>query len=302
MVIIMRLNTEFYASTKLRDWYPVVKENFEIIQAKTNELEGKVNNAMTKRDVNVYFNQVLESTGTNINAVEELAQAIENADQSIAEALRDLSGGRLRAVTVAAADCAGTSIDAELGEENEIVFFGASVDGSPTEGAVTVLRTPAADYLFSSDTIYVRTSNGTWKDIHSEIRSELNIVKSELRERPRCLFGVYVGDGAESRVINLGFTPDAVEIYFEDGTQVFDTYATAQHYGGLAIKQYPCRCSFMNNQVIFEVCEGGFKVYSWTDSLSGNPDHDSRVNENGKKYYFKAYKSDKDILVIETEG
>ena len=110
----MRLNTEFYASTKLKDWYPVVKENFEIIQAKTNEIEGKVNNAMTKRDVNVYFNQVLESTGTNINAVEELAKAIENADQSIAEALRDLSGGRLRAVTVAAADCAGTSLDAEL--------------------------------------------------------------------------------------------------------------------------------------------------------------------------------------------
>ena len=295
----MRLNTEFYASTKLKDWYPVVKENFEIIQAKTNEIEGKVNNAMTKRDVNVYFNQVLESTGTNINAVEELAKAIENADQSIAEALRDLSGGRLRAVTVAAADCAGTSIDAELGEENEIVFFGASVEGSPAEGAVTVLRTPAADYLFSSDTIYVRTSNGTWKDIHAEIRSELNIVKSELQECTRCQFGVYVGDGAESRVINLGFTPDAVEIYRENGVQN-DTY-NYNYYGGFAIKQYPCRCQPANNQVIFEVCEGGFKVYNWTYKLVAGYRY-SNVNISGSKYYFKAYKSNKDVLVIETEG
>ena len=280
----MRLNTEFYASTKLRDWYPVVKENFEIIQAKTNELEGKVNNAMTKRDVNVYFNQVLESTGTNINAVEELAQAIENADQSIAEALRDLSGGRLRAVTVAAADCAGTSIEAELGEENEIVFFGASVDGSPTEGAVTVLRTPAADYLFSSDTIYVRTSNGTWKDIHSEIRSELNIVKSELQERPRCLFGVYVGDGAQEREINLGFRPSAVETYSYDGTQ--RTYASL--CGGLAMDGYP----LAGDAIV--ITDNGFKI---------NTAGSNRVlNYKNYKYYFKAYKSDKDILVIETEG
>lgn len=284
MVIIMRLNTEFYASTKLRDWYPVVKENFEIIQAKTNELEGKVNNAMTKRDVNVYFNQVLESTGTNINAVEELAQAIENADQSIAEALRDLSGGRLRAVTVAAADCAGTSIDAELGEENEIVFFGASVDGSPTEGAVTVLRTPAADYLFSSDTIYVRTSNGTWKDIHSEIRSELNIVKSELRERPTCLFGVYVGDGAQEREINLGFRPSAVETYRYNGTQT--TYALL--CGGLAMDGYP-----LDGDAIV-ITDNGFKI-----NTAGS---NRALNYKNDKYYFKAYKSDKDILVIETEG
>lgn len=297
----MRLNTEFYASTKLKDWYPVVKENFEIIQAKTNEIEGKVNNSMTKRDVNVYFNQVLESTGTNINAIEELAKAIENADQSIAEALRDLSGGRLRAVTVAAADCAGTSIDAELGEENEIVFFGASVEGSPAEGAVTILRTPAADYLFSSDTIYVRTSNGTWKDIHAEIRSELNIVKSELQECTRCLLGVYVGDGAESRVINLGFTPDAVEIYLENGTQVSRRYEDPHYCGGFAIKQYPCKCSSMNNQVIFEVCEGGFKVYNWIYRSGGTSGY-SEVNTSGTKYYFKAYKSNKGILVIETEG
>lgn len=280
----MRLNTEFYASTKLRDWYPVVKENFEIIQAKTNELEGKVNNAMTKRDVNVYFNQVLESTGTNINAVEELAQAIENADQSIAEALRDLSGGRLRAVTVAAADCAGTSIDAELGEENEIVFFGASVDGSPTEGAVTVLRTTAADYLFSSDTIYVRTSNGTWKDIHSEIRSELNIVKSELQERPRCLFGVYVGDGAQEREINLGFRPSAVETYRYNGTQT--TYALL--CGGLAMDGYP-----LDGDAIV-ITDNGFKINT-AESYRA-------LNYKNDKYYFKAYKSDKDILVIETEG
>lgn len=166
---------------------------------------------------------------------------------------------------------------------------------------MTVLRTPAADYLFSSDTIYVRTSNGTWKDIHAEIRSELNIVKSELQECTRCQFGVYVGDGAESRVINLGFTPDAVEIYREDGTQTNDTYTDKSYCGGFAIKQYPSRCQLANNQVIFEVCEGGFKVYNWTYTHGGNY-RSSIVNTSGMKYYFKAYKSNKGILVIETEG
>lgn len=288
----MKLNTEFYASTKLRDWYPIVKDNFNIIQAKTNELEVKVDNAMTKRDVNMYFNQVLASAGVSINAIEELAEAIKNSDQNVAEALRNLSEKRLRASVVSAENCPNTSIDAELGEENTIVFFEATVPESPADGAVTVLHMPAGDYLFSSDTIYIRTHNGTWRDIHSEIQSEINAVNDKLKEQAGCVFGAYVGNDEESRVINLGFTPIAVEIYGDRG---FQSALNHNVDGGFAMRGFPCKYHGDLNAI--EIVEGGFKVFHMFDALAVT----GSCNTNSGTHYFKAYKSDNEILAFGKE-
>ena len=145
------------------------------------------------------------------------------------------------------------------------------------------LRKPTQD-----DTIDVDVLNENFDDIDASI-TDINtkFQNSHIGKKSEILFGTYTGDGEESRVIDIGFTPTAVEIYSDSGEQGDTTYAYFYCYGGLAINGFPCK---LDNKACFEVVNNGFKLYKWGYSQDGI-DPQSCVNEKGVSYYFKAYQN-----------
>ena len=97
-------------------------------------------------------------------------------------------------------------------------------------------------------------------------------------------FGTYDGDNAETRTINLGFTPLAVLLFSEHGTAyVSGTYH--YHWGGLALSGRPVTTANGNIPAL-EIVEGGFSVSYLQLS-------DNRVwihtNNNGTTYHYIAF-------------
>ena len=97
-------------------------------------------------------------------------------------------------------------------------------------------------------------------------------------------FGTYDGDNAETRTINLGFTPLAVLLFSEHGTAyVSGTYH--YHWGGLALSGHPVTTANGNIPAL-EIVEGGFSVSYLQLS-------DNRVwihtNNNGTTYHYIAF-------------
>lgn len=91
---------------------------------------------------------------------------------------------------------------------------------------------------------------------------------------PLVVSGTYTGDEAESKFIELGFSPSAVMVFRSDGTTfdryVPDTSGYSTRYeccGGLALRNKPC--SYWLNNVdypIISIENNGFKVYKTQDS------------------------------------
>ena len=73
---------------------------------------------------------------------------------------------------------------------------------------------------------------------------------------PRIVTGTYTGDGAESRLIDLGFAPKAIYV----STQAGNTYASAGsgHYGGLALAGHPVQ---VNQYMVLEIEGTGIRVH-----------------------------------------
>ena len=97
------------------------------------------------------------------------------------------------------------------------------------------------------------------------------------------IFGVYVGNGNEIRDINIGARPVAVEIYLQNGGQVWQSSSALQCRGGLAIDGFPC----MRNKdyISFEITETGFRVHN----NNNNSNNKIQINTKDITYYYKAY-------------
>ena len=100
-----------------------------------------------------------------------------------------------------------------------------------------------------------------------------------------CVSGKYTGDGADNRQITIGFQPDAVFVKGNSTTEMV------------------CRTSTMIGDVS--------KVMTANLDISTTPNHiqalnttgfevgtDSRVNENGKSYYWIAFQATPDIMKV----
>ena len=86
--------------------------------------------------------------------------------------------------------------------------------------------------------------------------------------------GVYTGDGAASRTINLGFKPKAVLVLYEG--RVIWNYDV---YGGLVFEGYPTKSG---EYVALEVASNGFIVHTNGNGCS--------TNDNNGEYHYIAFK------------
>lgn len=95
----------------------------------------------------------------------------------------------------------------------------------------------------------------------------------------RVVMGTYIGDGAPSQTIQLGFTPKAV-LVCQNGIL---SRGYQNHYAeGLALDGYPAAAG---NSNVVSVVEGGFQVF---DGTSAN--YNGRTNVASQKYYYLTWK------------
>ena len=87
--------------------------------------------------------------------------------------------------------------------------------------------------------------------------------------KARVVAGAYIGDGAASRFIDLGFTPAAVIV-----TPNYPGFAeVSTSYGGIALPGRPAYTYWSSVQPVLSVTEGGFLVYCFyreTTSIRSN--------------------------------
>ena len=123
--------------------------------------------------------------------------------------------------------------------------------------------------------------NGNFDYLNKKIDSDKTEILDKLTNH--ILFGTYTGNGVAKRFVDLGFTPTAVEVYEQNGTQgnKCDTYQSG--YGGLALYGFDCQNS--NSEKIIEIIENGFNVF-----MDNSGRMMEMTNSNGTVYYFKAYK------------
>ena len=75
---------------------------------------------------------------------------------------------------------------------------------------------------------------------------------------PKLAVGSYTGDGAESRKIDLGFTPKAVIVCDSSGL----TRNSSAAWGGVALPDIPATYTYSSNTVpVVSLTDNGFTVY-----------------------------------------
>ena len=119
-----------------------------------------------------------------------------------------------------------------------------------------------------------------WEPEDDFLRSEFNENFSRLDSQiQRIVTGTYTGDGAASRVISLGFRPQAVLLMDQTGMIHNATYTR----GGLALDGFDVVYS-AGSTVILSVVENGFQVMNQVnnDKISSN--------KSGLVYHYLALK------------
>lgn len=161
--------------------------------------------------------------------------------------------------------------------------------------AVETLEEHAANTDNPHDVTAADVGLGNVDNVKQATKAEFNQHVSDKTLHTKMVFGTYTGTGEQERTINIGFTPTAVEIYSKDGKQGYWCSAAGRDeiYGGLAMTGFPCIARIPNNNTVFEIVSGGFKVYAGS-GLSAT----IRANLLNYVYYFKAY-SGTNIMVIE---
>ena len=94
----------------------------------------------------------------------------------------------------------------------------------------------------------------------------VNAINTALSGAVKLAAGSYTGDGAESRVIPLPFTPKAVYVCSSLGINYLYNSGSKSLYGGLAVTGGPVS---IGGYSVVEIVSGGFKVgrrsgSSWT--------------------------------------
>ena len=97
-------------------------------------------------------------------------------------------------------------------------------------------------------------------------KADASRVEAVAASVPKIACGMYTGDGAESRLIPLDFTPKAVLVIHSQGITYYNS-GNNYHYGGLAVTGNPAVTS--DKLTIVSVEENGFMVYD-KDQARGN--------------------------------
>ncbi len=115
-------------------------------------------------------------------------------------------------------------------------------------------------------------------------KAEAGALSQAAASIPKLVAGSFTGDGAESRVVSLPFTPKAVLLFSAHGqtTQV-DGHTT--YCGGLALTGAPVTTA-ATKRVVLAVVTRGFQVGCFTASSSWN-DY-IFTNQNNTSYYYLA--------------
>lgn len=106
-------------------------------------------------------------------------------------------------------------------------------------------------------------------------KAESSRVEAVAASVPKILCGSYTGNGSESRLISLPFTPKAVLVMGKDGSTHYNE-GHAYHYGGLAITGGPSVTR--DNLNVLAVATNGFTVYyqhggsNWLSYAHSNAD------------------------------
>ena len=153
-------------------------------------------------------------------------------------------------------DTFGDTIDKEMLSDE----LAAELDGKATQSALaseTAARESADDAL---DT-------------------RLTAAETALPLKCECYFGTYIGNGAASQTITLGFTPSILITCTSSG--VLGTISGYEFmYGGICTPEHPVR---RENTIAVEIIENGFRVLQ-NDNLY------VRANMEERQYCFIAFK------------
>ena len=86
--------------------------------------------------------------------------------------------------------------------------------------------------------------------------SEITRLEQSVAARTTLVAGFYTGDGQESRIINLGFTPRALLVMTASGMTASST--SVYYYGGLALPDHPV---ITDSKSVVTIVENGFQTY-----------------------------------------
>lgn len=233
----MKLDLNFNALTKLKDWWKQVQNNFKTIEDECTKTRELADNACTKEQAQSYVAEFAGSSGEYMAAIQAFNELYKQSGSST-EALETLFGERVK-------------------------------------------KKDFNNHTSNSEIHHTHTNKAVLDEITSESVNEWN-------SNPGMVFGTYTGDNTVDRVINLGFTPAAVEVYYESGVQGYLDNGGRYIYGGFAMTGKPCGLEYNGERLnAIEIVEGGFKVNYKTLAATIF----ARTNDKDDIYYFKAYKN-----------
>ena len=109
--------------------------------------------------------------------------------------------------------------------------------------------------------------------------TRVTAAETALPAKAECYFGTYIGNGAASQTITLGFTPSILITCTSSG--VLGTISGYEFmYGGICTPEHPVR---RENTIAVEIIENGFRVLQ-NDNLY------VRANMEERQYCFIAFK------------
>lgn len=169
-----------------------------------------------------------------------------------------------------------------------LTVSGNQIAGSFIDGSQDAIALKSGTAGQSIEVIYSGTVAADWVTEGQVITSPgvygagvlAGVLQVWSKDRPdNVVTGTYIGDGAPSQTIQLGFTPKAV-LVCQNGIL---SRGYQSHYAeGLALDGYPAAES---NSNVVSVVEGGFQVFDGTSANSNG-----RTNVASQKYYYLTWK------------
>lgn len=184
--------------------------------------------------------------------------------------------------------CYSAAGNSGYGTSTILTASGNQIAGSFIDGSQDAIALKSGTAGQSIEVIYSGTVAADWVTEGQVITSPgvygagvlAGVLQVWSKDRPdNVVTGTYIGDGAPSQTIQLGFTPKAV-LVCQNGIL---SRGYQSHYAeGLALDGYPAAES---NSNVVSVVEGGFQVFDGTSANSNG-----RTNVASQKYYYLTWK------------
>lgn len=161
-------------------------------------------------------------------------------------------------------------------EELRAALNGVCDDGKALEGRINAYRAQT----FAGEITENMLDTPLLTKINAKAeQSDMTAMQTSLAHKCELYCGAYTGDGADSQMITLGFTPKAV-LAFEGGYQL--NYAN-ESYGGLAVSGNSAAYINTQNRIykLIEIVDNGFIAYNSSSTY--------RANKNAARYHYIAF-------------